>query len=202
MSAGALSDDEVVKASEKINRFMMFAGKHDQVAKKYGVSGYPTFIFVGPDGKKVQDASRDAGALVKQIGEVATKYNRAPKWAESEEAALKSAKADQKPLVVYYRDDKPRSEAGEQEFSAQPLAELYEKAVWVQRTIDAKSDEAKALGVTTLPAVWIIDARVDDAKARILKKSSVKGATIKTDLAAILKTWKKDEESKEEPKKE
>jgi hypothetical protein len=143
-----------------------------------------------------------AGALIKQIGETAEKYNRAPKWAENEETALKAAKEEQKPLVIYYRDDKPKSELGEQEFSAQPLAELYDKAVWVQKTLDVKSDDAKALGISSLPAVWIIDARLDDAKARILKKSSPKGATIKTDLAAILKSWKKDEASKEEPKKE
>jgi len=202
LSAGALSDDEVVKASEKLNRYMMMAGKHDAVAKKYGVSGYPTFIFVGPDGKKVGDASRDAGALVKQIGETAAKFNRAPKWAENEETALKAAKEGQLPLVVYYRDDKPKSEQAELEFSAQPLAELYDKAVWVQKTLDVKSDEAKALGISSVPAVLILDARIDDAKARILKKSSPKGATIKTDLASILKSWKKGEASTEEPKKE
>ena len=178
------------------------AGKHDAIAKKYGVSGYPTFIFVGPDGKKVGDASREAGQLVKQIGETAEKYNRAPKWAANEESATAAAKEAQVPLVVYYRDDKPKSELALQEFSALPLAELYDKAVWVQKTIDVKSDEAKALGISAVPAVWIIDARVDDAKARVLKKSSPKGATIKTDLAAILKSWKKEEASKEEPKKE
>jgi hypothetical protein len=202
LSAGALSDDEVVKASEKLNRFMLMAGKHDAVAKKYGVTGYPSFFFVGPDGKKVLEATRDAGGLIKQIGEVATKYNRAPKWAESEEAALKSARENQKPLVIFYRDAKPNSERAETQFSDQKLAELYEKAEWVQKTIEVKSDEAKALGITSVPAVWIIDARVDDAKARILKKSSPAAATLKTDLGAILKAWKKDEGSKEEPKQE
>src|SRR5688572_17106543 len=137
---------------------MMMAGKHDAVAKKYGVSGYPTFIFIGPDGKKVGDASRNAEALVKQIGEVAEKYNRAPKWAGSEEAAIAMAKEEQKPLVILYRDDKPKSEQAESEFSAQPLAELYDKAVWVQKTIDVKSDDAKKLGITSVPALWIIDA--------------------------------------------
>ncbi|HKS16640.1 MAG TPA: hypothetical protein VJU16_04955 [Planctomycetota bacterium] len=190
----------MVKASEKLNRFMLMAGKHDAIAKKYGVSGYPTFIFVGPDGKKVGDASRDAGALVKQIDETAEKYNRSPKWAENEETATKAAKEGQLPLVILYRDEKPKSELAVQEFSAQPLAELYEKAVWVQRSIDVKSDEAKALGISAVPAVWIIDARIDDAKARILKKTSPKGATLKTDLVAVLKSWKKEETSKEEPK--
>src|SRR5262245_22166889 len=114
---------------------MMMAGKHDAVAKKYGVSGYPTFIFVGPDGKKVLDASRDAGALIKQIDDVASKYNRAPKWAESEDAAAAQAKESSKPVVVFYRDDKPRSEMASNEFGDKGLAELYEKAVWVTKTL-------------------------------------------------------------------
>ena len=181
---------------------MVWAGKHDAIFKKYGVTGSPTLLFLKPDGTKVGVGGRDSAGLIKQFGEIAEKYNRAPKWAENEETALKAAKEDQKPLVVYYRDDKPRSELALQEFSAQPLAELYEKAVWVQKTLDVKSDEAKALGISSVPAVWIIDARLDDAKARILKKSSPKGATIKTDLAAILKSWKKMEPTKEEPKKE
>ena len=200
MSAGALSDDDVVKASEKLNRFMMMAGKHDAVAKKYGVSGYPTFIFIGPDGKKVGDASRDATTLVKQIGETAEKYNRSPKWAENEETGTGTARQEQKPLVVFYRDDKAKSEAAEQEFNAQAVAEFYGKAVWVQKTIDLKSDEAKTLGLTALPALWIVDARVDDAKARVLKKTgTIKAATLKTDLAAILKSWKKEGGSTEKP---
>ena len=203
MSAGALSDDEVVKASEKLNRFMLMAGKHDAIAKKYGVSGYPTFIFVGPDGKKVGDASRDAGALVKQIGETAEKYNRSPKWAENLETATGTARQEQKPLVIVYRDDKAKSEAAIQEFNAQPVAELYGKAIWVQATIDPKSDEAKAMGLTSLPALWIVDARIEDAKTRVLKKTgSIKSASIKTDLAAILKSWKKEGGSTETPKEE
>jgi hypothetical protein len=195
-----------VKASEKLNRFMLMAGKHDAVARKYGVSGYPTFIFIGPDGKKVGDASRDAGTLIKQIDETAGKWNRAPKWAESEEAAAAQAKESSKPLVIFFRDDKPKSEMAANEFGDKGLSELYEKAAWVVKTLEVKSDEAKALGITALPAVWIVDPRVDDAKARILKKSSPKASTLKSDLAGVLKSWKKDaapvEASKEEPKEE
>ena len=192
-----------MKASEKLNRFMLMAGKHDAVAKKYGVSGYPTFIFIGPDGKKVGDASRDAASLVKQIGETAEKYNRSPKWAESEEAAVAKAKEDQVPLVVVYRDDKPKSDAAIQEFNAVAVGELYPKAIWVQKTINLKSDEAKTLGLTALPAMWIVDARVDDAKARVLKKvAAIRSASIKSEVESVLKSWKKSEVSKEAPAEE
>lgn len=191
-----------MKASTKVNRWLLLAGKTDAVWKKFGVTGAPTLIFVDSTGKKVGTGGRDAAGLIKQFTETAEKYGRAPKWAESEESASGDAKKDAKPLVVFYRDDKAKSESAEQEFSDKGLAELYDKAVWVQKTIDLKSDEAKKLGITALPAIWIIDARVDDAKARVLKKSAPKGATIKSDLAAILKTWKKDEGSTEKPAEE
>jgi hypothetical protein len=203
LSAGALSDDNVVKASEKLNRYMMMAGKHDAVAKKYGVTGYPSFFFVGPDGKKVGDASRDAGSLIKQIGETADKYNRSPKWSESEEVAIDAAKKGDMPLVIVYRDAKPKSDAAVQEFNAEPVAEFYGKAAWVQKTIDPKSDEAKTLGISSLPTMFIVDPRVDDAKARILKKvSTIQSAKIKSELASVLKSWKKAEASTEAPKEE
>ena len=203
MSAGALSDEEVVKASEKLNRYMMMAGKHDAVAKKYGVTGYPSFFFIDPTGKKVGNASRDSASLIKQIGETAEKYNRAPKWSESLDSATEAAKKGDQPLVIVYRDAKPKSDAAVQEFNAEPVAELYGKATWVQHTFDVKSDEAKAMGITSLPTLVIVDPRVEDAKARILKKTStIKSSSIKSDLAAVLKAWKKAEGSTEAPKEE
>jgi hypothetical protein len=202
LSAGAFSDNEVVKASEKLTRIMVISGKHDQIRKKFGVTSSPQIFFLSSDGKKVAEGGRSSDGLIKQIDEIAQKYNRSPKWAESEESAVKTAKEEQKPLVVYYRDDKARSEQALQEFNLLPVADLYGKAVWVQRTIDVKSDEAKALGITSVPAVWIVDARVDDAKARVLKKIAPKAGTLKTELGAILKSWKKNEASKEEPKED
>lgn len=178
---------------------MVISGKHDSIRKRYGVSSSPQIFFLAPDGKKVGEGSRAADALIKQIDETAVKHGRAPKWAETEESAIAAAKEGQMPLVVVYRDDKPRSESALQEFGAQPLSELYDKFVWVQKTLNLKSDEAKALGITAVPALWIVDVRVDDPKTRVLKKAGLPkaGAAIKADLAAILKAWKKSEATKE-----
>jgi hypothetical protein len=107
------------------------------------------------------------------------------------------------PLVIVYRDAKPKSDAAVQEFNAEPVAEFYGKAAWVQKTIDPKSDEAKTLGISSLPTMFIVDPRVDDAKARILKKvSTIQSAKIKSELASVLKSWKKAEASTEAPKEE
>ena len=185
---------------------MLLAGKSDAVWKKFGVTGAPTLIFVDPTGKKVGTGDRGSATLIKQIGETLEKFTRAPKWSDSVEAAADEAKKDQKPLVVVYRDAKPASETALEAFGAQALAEQYGKAVWVQKTLDVKSDEAKSLGISAVPALWIIDPRVDDAKTRVLKKIGLPkpGAAISKELASVLKSWKKSstEAPAEEPKKE
>jgi len=205
LGAGAFSDDEVVKASEKVTRIMVWAGKHDAVFKKYGVTGSPTMFFLKPDGSKVGEGGRDSAGLIKQFNDIAEKYNRSPKWLNSIETATAAAKEESKPLVVVYRDDKPKSDSAIEAFGAQPLAELYDKFAWVQQTIDLKSDEAKTLGITALPALWVVDPRVEDSKSATLKKLPLPkaGTALKTELAAILKSWKKEAPAaKEEPKKD
>jgi len=175
---------------------MVWSGKHDAVFKKYSVTGSPTIKFLKPDGTKVSDGGRDSAGLIKQINETAEKFNRAPKWAESVETATAKAKEETKPVVVFYRDGGAKSDSALEAFGAQPLAELYDKLVWVQKTIDPKSDEAKTLGITAVPALWVVDPRIEDPKGAVLKKIALPkgGAALKTDLAAILKSWKKEGE--------
>ncbi|HEY3225471.1 MAG TPA: hypothetical protein VGK61_00585 [Planctomycetota bacterium] len=193
-----------MKASEKLTRIMVWAGKHDAVFKKYSVTGSPTLLFLKPDGAKVAVGGRDSAGLIKQFNEIAEKYNRAPKWAESMETATAKAKEESKPLLVVYRDGGAKSDAAVDGFSAQPLAELYDKFVWVQKTLDPKSDEAKALGITAVPALWVVDPRIEDSKGATLKKIALPkaGAALKTELGGLLKSWKKEEPAKEEPKKD
>jgi len=183
---------------------MLISGRYDAIAKKFGVSGYPSIFLLKPDGTKAAEGSRSSDAIIKQIDDTLTKFGRSPKWAESEESGAAAAKEAQKPLLVVYRDDKAKSESAISDFGAKPLAELYDKFVWVQKTLDVKSDEAKALGITAVPALWIVDARIDDAKARVLKKIALPKAAagLKTEFEAILKSWKKTEATKEVPKKD
>ncbi|HEU4338719.1 MAG TPA: hypothetical protein VFS19_01510 [Planctomycetota bacterium] len=187
----------------KLTRIITYKGKHDMIRKKFDVTSSPTIFFLSSDGKKVDEGRTSAEGLAKEINEVIEKYNRTPKWAADEETAVAAAQEEQKPLVVVYKDDKAKSEQAIPEFNVLPLADLYEKAVWLQRKIDVKSDEAKALGITAVPVMWIIDIRVADPQARVLKKVPLPkpGAGIKADLAGVLKTWKGTGKT-EEPKKE
>jgi hypothetical protein len=188
----------------RLTRIMTMKGRHDAVRKKYGVTESPTIQFLSSDGKLLDTGSTGAELLAKQIHEIADKNNRYPKWAETEEAAVAAAKEEQKPLLIVYRDDKAKSDQAIPEFSVLPLAEYYEKVVFVQKTLDLKSEEAKTLEIDALPVLWILDVRVEDPKARVLKKVPLPkpGTGIRTDLAAVLKTWKKTEGAKEEKKEE
>lgn len=147
----------------------------------------------------MDEGQTSAEVLAKEIKEVVAKHNRTPAWSEDEETAVATAKEEQKPLVLVYKDDTVKSDQAIPEFNVLPLAELYEKAVWLQRKIDVKSDEAKALGITSVPVLWIVDVRVADPQARVLKKVPLPkaGAGIKADLAGVLKTWKAEGKKEE-----
>jgi hypothetical protein len=186
----------------KLTRIMTFKERHEAIRKKYGVTASPTIQFLSSDGKLLDEGTTAPEVLAKQILEIAEQHNRSPKWAADEESALASAKEEQKPLVIVYRDDKARSDQAIPEFSVLPLAEMYDKIVWIQKTIDPKTEEAKAQGLDALPVMWIVDVRVDDPKTRVLKKVPLPkpGAGIKSDLAPILKAWKKSEGATQESK--
>lgn len=190
----------------KLTRIMTTKERHDAVRKKYGVTASPTIQFLSSDGKLLDEGTTAAELLAKQINEIAEKHNRTPKWAADEETAVTAAKEEQKPLVLVYRDDKAKSDQAMADFCVLQLAEMYEKVVWLQKTIELKSDEAKSLGIDALPVMWIVDARVSDFSARVLKKVPLPkpGTGIKSELAGVLKTWKKTEGAKEtkEEKKE
>jgi len=204
LSAGAFSSDDVVKASEKVTRIMVFAGKHDAINKKFGVRSYPTVLFLQPDGSKIGTANQDSSGLVKQVDEIVQKHGRAPKWVNSETEAADEAKKDGKPLLVFYRDDAAKSDNALKEFGTLPLSELYGKAVWLVKRIDPKSEDAKTLGITAVPVLWVVDPRIEDSKGAVVKKIALPkaGAALKGELSAIVKGWKKDEAPKEEPKEE
>ena len=90
-------------------------------------------------------------------------------------------------VVVYFQSEKCPA-------AIDPDVIKKTTAAWV----DPKSDDAKALGLSALPAMWIVNVRVEDPKARVVKKVTLpkSGAALKTELAAVLKSWKKDEATK------
>jgi len=205
LSAGAFSDEELVKTATRIVCVMADNGKLSKLSAKLKVSGIPDLRYFDPDGNEVGKMSdRSAGGMIKQINEIADKFNRAPKWAEDQDKGFDAARADGKPAIVYFGDASPKSQMSEKAFGELPLAELLGKFVWIKKSMDWKSDDAKKLGVSG-PALWVVDPKAEDPFAKPLKKLGLPkaGAALKGELGPILKSWKSEPApKKEEPKKE
>lgn len=73
----------------------MDGDKHKKVLTKYGVRGYPTLLFLDPEGGRVAEmASRTPADMRRQIEGVIEKHRREPKWEEREPRELKPEEMD------------------------------------------------------------------------------------------------------------
>lgn len=188
----------MVKASERLARVIADNGKHQFMFQKFGVKSMPTILFLGPEGTKVDNLKgADAKSIIQQINAVADKHNRAPKWAEDQEKGIEAARTDAKPVLMYFHDDGPKSQAAEKAFTDPAVADFYDKFVWIKRAIDMKSKEAKELGVTG-PTLWIVDGREENPLAKPLKKYSLPKGGLKGEFTSFLKTWKAEPMPKKE----
>lgn len=174
---------------------MADSGRHIWLFKKYGVSSMPTVLFLDSEGKKVADLkSREASDVMEQMNEIADKHNREPKWAETEDAAFSAGKEEQKPVLIFFHDNGPKTEPASKAFGELPLADLLDRFVWVKKSVDAKSDEAKKLGLSSsLPALWVVDPQAEEPMSDPLKKIRLpkSGANLKSELTSALKSWEK-----------
>jgi hypothetical protein len=135
--------------------------------------------------------------MTKQINEIADSHNRAPKWAADQSAALEAGKSADQPAVLVFVDASPKSEIAEKLLGDQALSELYGKFSWSRASLTVKSDEAKKIGLTTIPSMWVIDF------AKPLKKISLpkQGKDLKGELSGVLKSWKPAEKKEGESEK-
>ncbi len=182
----------MVKASEGLIRVLIDGDKYKEPMKTYGVSGYPTVMFLDPEGKQVAKlAGRDAGAVKTQFTEIADKHTRGPKWMESAEKALEAGKADSKPVVLYFGDDKPKSTGWVKVFGdASFKPELFEKCAFAK--VPFKKDDAfcKEWKVTEAPTLLIINNTGEKPEALKTLKAG-KAKDIKTALEDAVKKLEK-----------
>lgn len=169
--------------------------------QKYGVTGYPTIVFLDHTGKKVEDLrSRDAGPIKAQLEAVAKKYtvevfSEAP-VAEAKAAAVEKGKLL---LLVLLTDDKAKSQplnaAFLGVFMGDGLEEIRGKALLVKRPLrDGKkvTEEAKTYGASKSPTLLVIDpTSEEEGKKAVLKK--ITGAkNLEKDLAKVVKKAEKN----------
>ena len=167
MSAGAFSDEKVVKASEALVRLL--AG--DEVFVKFNVRGIPTVIFLDPDGKEVERLKdRSPEGVAAKFKEIVEKYGRNPKFQKEYAPALAKAKEDGKPLAIFFYDDKAGSQAYAKTLDDESLKEFYEKMVFVKVEVKKGSAEAKQYNVTAPPIIYVVDPAAEKPEKKPYKK--------------------------------
>jgi hypothetical protein len=138
----------------------------DKGLEKYKPSGYPTVIFLDPDGKEIAKlGDRSPAAVAKQIDEIAEKFSRGPKWVADIAAALAAGKSESKPVALVFVDEKPKSTQFLQLLSDPSLAGDLDKAVFAKLDLKKDAEEAKKWKVSAAGTIVIVDASGDEPKA-------------------------------------
>ena len=141
--------------------------KNKDISDKYKIRGYPTVIFLDPEGKEIGKLnSREADGVKKQFEDVAAKHTRSPQWLAGVDAAVSAAKSGPKPAVLFFCDDKPKSKAMLNLFSDPAFGtELYEKAAFSKVEFKKDSDECKKWKVTEAGTIVIVDPSAEEGSS-------------------------------------
>jgi hypothetical protein len=162
------------------------------IASKYGVSGLPAMFLTDSEGKVTGKMnSRDAAGVAAQFREHAEKYSRSIPWAESLDAAIKSAKETPKPVIVFFTDGKADSKAMEAAFTDTLLKKTLPGFALFRHKIKRDCELCKRFKVTKGPRVQILDPTAEDPAKRPLAKINGKkdAAKLKKALESALKKF-------------
>lgn len=156
------------------------AQANGDLKKKYGITGFPTVLFVDGEGNKVEELGSRAPEAVKgQILAVAAKYGVKVFEDLSLEDARKAAAERGKLLAILFLDESnPKFEPANlylmSELVAKDAEEVRAQFVFVQRPLlegGKPTDEAKAYGAPKAsPVLLLVDPSVEDAKKSVVKK--------------------------------
>lgn len=193
MDADAFSSDKVVQASSKLILVLVdcSGGKFKDERTKYEVGGYPSIVFLDPDGNKVGKlGDRSPDGVVKQFEELAEKHGRAAAWLEWD-VAVEQAKEQKKPVVILFTTPKADSQALETAVADDLLKDLRERFVCSKAEI--KSDLAKRFKVSggSQPVLIVADPNLEKPEEKLLKKLTGKKSAkeLKKELESAIKKF-------------
>lgn len=164
----------MVSATQKVIPIMVDCsekGSQEQLREKYKVQGYPTVVYVDPEGKAIKEmGSRDAPQVAKEVDVMAAKFPGRPSmWQNSVKGAIAAAKKLKKPVpvTVYIADEK---------------ADLVKLVAKLTKDLGAKAKKAlfvlevgtkpvlEARGVESAPVALVLDPTADDPGKEPLAK--------------------------------
>lgn len=176
MNAGAFSNDKVVAAAQRVVPILVDCsakGQNEELQQKYGVQGYPTAIYVDPEGKQIREmGSRDAGAIVSEIEGMAKKYPGRPSiWQGSFKAAVALGKQAKRPVAVYVAD--PKDDL--LKLNAKLMKDLGDRKTKFLWVLEIGHEAAlKTYGVEAAPAVIVVDPKAEDPLKEPLGRLAIK----------------------------
>lgn len=170
MSAGAFSDPKVMEASKQLVCVFVdcdWGKKNNDLSDKFAIRGYPTVLFLDPEGKQVAELeSRAPAAVAEQITQVATKYGKAR--FETFAKAVDTAKEDHKAILyVFAKPDQPNSLTVA--LADPSMKDLVEQFVLVRSDLGKQNADAKTLAVSD-PALFVLDPKGEFGKDKPLLK--------------------------------
>lgn len=140
---------------------------YTSLKSEYEVKGFPTVLYVGPDGKQIKEsATREAGALQGEINGVAKKFPGRPSmWFNS----AKGAAVTRKKVAVYVAKE-DADPAKTTSLLMKNLGDRKTKLAWTWQTGTEKA--LQKLGVEKAPAV-VIYVPTDKGDLNLLGKVTI-----------------------------
>lgn len=164
-----------------------WGNKNNDLSTKFGVRGYPTVVFLDPEGAEVAKlGSRAPAAVAAQIEDIAKKHGKA--MFDTVEKAAGFAKENKKPILCLFT--KPGFNSSVAAAVADPsMKELVELFVLCQSDIGKDNADAKAAGVTE-SALLVLNPEAVDLKKPLLKLTGKKDLKeVRKQLEAALKKF-------------
>jgi len=198
---GAFSSDVVAALSRDLIPLILECPDekaHEELRSRFGVDGFPAAAFADPEGKPLGEISDlEADAVAGQIAKVAKRHpGRTVLWARSQEAAIATARAAEKPLAVYFHDGKQDLIEAQERVRKLTGSTRADKFTWIEiaATNEDKDPWKVKYEYYDLPSVVILDPRPDDAMKRVLSLfeiySKTKPAKIQEKVDRALKKYK------------
>ncbi|MCO5166912.1 MAG: hypothetical protein M9894_11160 [Planctomycetes bacterium] len=168
---------------------------HKELMQRFGVRGFPTVLFLDPNGNKVEElGSRDPAGVRGQIERVVQQHARPTVSDMSIADGLALAREQKKLLAVAFMEPQGQESAAFLELVMSPQMEAVRgRFHWIRRPATGErnrpTDEAKELGVRKPPALVILDPWAE-GDARELKKLTA-FRSLKRDLEKALEEAQK-----------
>lgn len=175
LSAGAFSSADVVEASSPLT--CLFAdcsnGKNAALVDRLKIKQIPAIVFLDPTGVPLAVIQhRDAPSIAQAMTNLALMFSTLPRFPEDIDAALATARKQERPLLVYFYDDSPASLTVNKSFSDPELKSLRERFAFARAPMRKGSDVCAKYDVGRAPTILVLDAALPAPESKPLAKIS------------------------------